>query len=184
MRVITRAATFILPFVLVGAGVMKFTTGHVFQYLEFQTGIELLHPFLNNTVGVAEIAAGVLIRFRRTRKPGSVLALAITGGAVATHLTPWLGLSPPTGLVDGATAPWTAADFTAETSTALFSTAIVAFTLALTIAIPELRGQSRARHTEPTSTSTTANSHSPPNPHHWGEVVEGYPITVPSVVHE
>lgn len=149
MRVITRAATFILPFVLVGAGIMKFTTGHVFQYLEFQTGIDILHPFVNNLVGVAEITAGVLIRFRRTRKPGSLLALAITAGAVATHLTPWLGLSPPTGLVDGATAPWTAADFTSETSTALFITAIVAFALALAIAIPELRRQSQARHTGP-----------------------------------
>lgn len=139
MKLATRAAVLALPFILIGAGVMKFTTGHVFQYLEFQTGIDVLHPYVNHLVGVAEIAAGVLLRFRRTRRPGSLLAVGITAGAVLAHLTPWLGIAPPTGLVDGAAAPWTATDFTANTSPALFITAIVAAVLALVVAHNEIR---------------------------------------------
>ncbi|MEM7326382.1 MAG: hypothetical protein AAF531_25075 [Actinomycetota bacterium] len=139
MKTITRLTTFVLPFILVGAGIMKFTTGHVFQYLEYQTGIDVLHPYLNNLVGAAEISAGILLRFRRTRRAGSLLALAIIGGAVVAHLTPWLGISPPIGLVDGAAAPWTAADFTTETSASLFVTAIVTLALSVVVALPELR---------------------------------------------
>jgi uncharacterized membrane protein YphA (DoxX/SURF4 family) len=149
-RIIARIPAFVLPFILVGAGVMKFTTGHAFQYLEFQTGIDLLHPFVNNLVGVVEIGAGVLLRFRRTRKAGSVGALAIAGGAVLAHLSPWLGIAPPTGLVDGATAPWTAADFTTETSASLFVTAFVTLALAIAVAASEFR----RRPTTPASEST------------------------------
>lgn len=148
--IVARIPAFVLPFVLVGAGVMKFTTGHAFQYLEFQTGIDLLHPFANNLVGVVEISAGVLLRFRRTRKAGSVGALAIATGAVLAHLSPWLGIAPPTGLIDGASAPWTAADFTTETSASLFVTALVTLALAIAVAVPEFR----RRPTAPASGST------------------------------
>lgn len=163
MRVVSLPAAFLLPFILVGAGVMKFTTGHVFQYLEYQTGIDILHPYVNTFVGVAEIVAGLLLRFRRTRRPGSLLAVGITGGAVAAHLTPWLGISPPVGLVDGAAAPWTAADFTTETSPALFATAIVSLALALVVARAESRSQQQRPAPEATP-DQTFNPETQPQP--------------------
>ena len=46
-------------------------------------------------------------------------------GAVAFHLSPWLGVSVPTGLTEGAAAPWNADDFVATTTVAPFVLAIV-----------------------------------------------------------
>ncbi len=132
-------AGFILGFVLVGAGVMKFADGHVFQYLESQTGLGFLDPYVNWLVGAAEIAAGVMIRFRRTRRYGSLAALAIAGGAVLAHLTPWLGISTPTGFAEGAASPWDRADFTAATSPSLFVIALFTLALALIVASPHVR---------------------------------------------
>ena len=112
MRHLDRLLTWALGLFLVSAGVAKFTTGHVFQYIEHQSGVDLFHPYVNHLTGVAELVAGVLILIPRTRLLGGLVAAGVLVGAVGFHLSPWLGISIPTGLVDGAAAPWGAEDFT------------------------------------------------------------------------
>lgn len=114
-----------LALFLISSGAAKFAGGHVFQYIEHRSGIDVFHPFANHVVGVAEVLAGVFILFGRTRLAGSMIASVVMVGAVAFHLSPWLGVSAPTGLTDGATAPWTADDFTATTTAVPFVLAIV-----------------------------------------------------------
>ena len=121
---LARVLTGALALFLISAGAAKFGGGHVFQYIEHQSGIDLFHPFSSYVVGAAEVTAGVLILFRRTRLAGVVVASFVMIGAVAFHLSPWLGVSVPTGLTEGAAAPWTADDFVTTTTVAPFVLAI------------------------------------------------------------
>ena len=56
LTTLNRLLTAALGLFLVSAGVAKFTTGHVFQYIEYRSGIDLFYPFVNNLTGIAEIA--------------------------------------------------------------------------------------------------------------------------------
>ena len=114
-----------LALFLISSGAAKFGGGHVFQYIEHKSGIDLFHPFSNAVVGAAEVVAGAFILFRRTRLVGASVASFVMIGAVAFHLSPWLGVSVPTGLTEGAAAPWTADDFVATTTVVPFILAIV-----------------------------------------------------------
>lgn len=112
-------------------GVAKFTgRGPSFRYIEFQSGLDWIDPLLTYATGVGEVAAGVLLLVPASRVPGaralgSLLVLAIMIGAFVLHLSPWLGVSTPTGTVEGAEAPWTAADFVDERSSRQFLLSIV-----------------------------------------------------------
>ena len=75
MKTLNRLLTIALGLFLISAGVAKFTTGHVFQYIEFKSGIDLFYPFVNNLTGIAEILAGAAILYRPTRLTGAVAAL-------------------------------------------------------------------------------------------------------------
>ncbi len=127
---------------LVAFGVMKFTTAHIFQFIEAKATLEglpladLFHPEVNAVVGGAEIAAGalillgVLLSLDNIRRLGALLAVALIGGAVGFHLSPYLGINTPTGLSVNAAAPWEIpADFTpaipAEYPPVLFYIAVV-----------------------------------------------------------
>jgi uncharacterized membrane protein YphA (DoxX/SURF4 family) len=114
-----------LALFLISSGAAKFGGGHVFQYIEHNSGIDLFHPFSNYVVAAAEVMAGAFILFRRTRLAGAFVASFVMVGAVAFHLSPWLGVSVPTGLTEGAAAPWNADDFVATTTVAPFVLAIV-----------------------------------------------------------
>lgn len=120
-----RVLTGSLALFLISSGAAKFGGGHVFQYIEHKSGIDLFHPFSNYVVGVAEVVAGAFILFRRTRLAGASVASVVMVGAVAFHLSPWLGVSTPTGLTEGAAAPWTADDFVSTTTVVPFALAIV-----------------------------------------------------------
>ncbi len=103
---------------LAAFGVMKFTTAHIFQFIEAKATLEGLpladffHPEINAVVGGAEIAAGALIllgtllSLDNLRRLGAFLAVVLVGGAVAFHLSPYLGTNTPTGLSANAAAPW------------------------------------------------------------------------------
>ncbi|MEM7271446.1 MAG: DoxX family protein [Actinomycetota bacterium] len=118
-----------LSFLLFGAA--KFTgRGPSFKYIEYQSGFEWVDPLLTYATGVCEVAAGVLLLIPASRAPwarlaGSALVVAIMIGAFALHLSPWLGVSTPTGTVDGAAAPWTASDFVSQRSSRQFVLSIV-----------------------------------------------------------
>ena len=139
MTTLNRLLTAALGLFLVSAGVAKFTTGHVFQYIEYRSGIDLFYPFVNNLTGIAEIAAGAAILYRPARRAGSLLASALMAGAIAFHLSPWLGVSIPTGLADGAATPWDATDFATSTTSVSFLLAIVTGLGSLALARREYR---------------------------------------------
>ena len=141
MTRINRLLTVALGLFLISAGVAKFTSGHVFQYIEFKSGIDLFYPFVNNLTGVAEILAGTAILYRPTRLLGAVGAVALMVGAIGFHLSPWLGTSIPTGLADGASSPWDAADFAATTTSTTFVLAIVSAVRATAIVRNEVRAR-------------------------------------------
>ncbi len=141
MNRLNRLLTIALGLFLISAGVAKFTTGHVFQYIEFKSGIDLFYPFVNNLTGVAEILAGAAILYRPTRLLGAVGAAALMVGAIGFHLSPWLGTSIPTGLTEGAASPWGAADFAATTSSTTFVLAVVSAVRAGSIVRTELRSR-------------------------------------------
>ena len=143
-----RVLTGSLALFLISSGAAKFGGGHVFQYIEHKSGIDLFHPFSNYVVGAAEVVAGAFILFRRTRLAGASVASVVMVGAVAFHLSPWLGVSTPTGLIEGAAAPWTADDFVSTTTVVPFVLAIVTCFGSLLV----MRSSWRTR----TGTSTTA----------------------------
>ena len=121
---IARVLTGALALFLISSGAAKFGGGHIFQYIEYKSGIEFFHPFANAVVGAAEVVAGGLILFRRIRLAGAMVASFVMVDAVGFHLSPWLGVSVPTGLTEDATAPWTADDFVATTTVVPFSDAL------------------------------------------------------------
>lgn len=142
MTTLNRILTAALGLFLISAGIAKFTSGHVFQYIEYKSGIDLFYPFVNNLTGIAELLAGAAILYRPTRLAGSALAAALMAGAVAFHLSPWLGVSIPTGLTDGATSPWDGADFATSTTSVTFVMAIVTGMRALAIVRTERKNRS------------------------------------------
>lgn len=67
----------------------------VFPLIAKNTGIALVEPYLRWITGVMEIIAGLLLIMPRTRLAGAGLALCIMIGALASHLTPILGMEVP-----------------------------------------------------------------------------------------
>lgn len=133
MSRINQLLTIALGLFLISAGVAKFAGGHVFQYIEHRSGIDLFHPYVNHVTGFAEIGAGAMLLVRRTRLVGAVAAAGLMLGAIAFHLSPWLGLSVPTGLTEGAMAPWDAGDFASATTPVTFVLAVVTAVRAMSI---------------------------------------------------
>lgn len=141
MSIINRILTSALGLFLISSGLVKFTGGHVFHYIEYQSGLDVFYPYVNHATGAAEVLAGAFIMFHATRLAGSATAAGIMVGAVGFHLSPWLGVSMPTGLDEGAAAPWTADDFSASTSPISFVLAIVAAAWSLNVLRTELRAR-------------------------------------------
>lgn len=48
-------------------------------------------------MSVAEVFAGALLLFARTRMTGAVLGISLLMGAIGFHLSPWLGIRLPIG---------------------------------------------------------------------------------------
>jgi uncharacterized membrane protein YphA (DoxX/SURF4 family) len=139
MSLLNRILAYALGVFLVSSGIAKFAGGHVFQYIEYQSNLDIFYPYVNHATGMAEILAGVFILIRTTRLAGAAIATGVMAGAIGFHLSPWLGVSMPTGLVDGATAPWTAADFTPTTTSLTFVLAILTGSRSIKIFRDELR---------------------------------------------
>lgn len=79
MNILNRILTIALALFLISAGVAKFTTGHVFQYIEYKSGVDLFYPFINNLTGMAEILAGTAILYRPARLLGSAARRSVDG---------------------------------------------------------------------------------------------------------
>jgi len=86
----------VLAIFFVIMGVQKLTgPSPVFQYIAEHSGMAFFEPQVRLATGAAEITAAVLILVPRTRILGTLLALAVLGGALAFHLSPWLGINAP-----------------------------------------------------------------------------------------
>jgi uncharacterized membrane protein YphA (DoxX/SURF4 family) len=77
-------------------GVQKIPPNNlIFQTLADNSGIGLFEPVIRVLTGVAELVAGGLLLFNRTRMTGAALGLLVLLGAVGFHLSPWLGINVP-----------------------------------------------------------------------------------------
>ncbi len=98
MKILHWALALILAAFLVRMGLEKFGAANpVFQYIAEQSGIGLFEPGVRTFTGISEIIAAALIVWPRTRFIGGLLAAALLGGALAFHLSPWLGINAPVG---------------------------------------------------------------------------------------
>jgi uncharacterized membrane protein YphA (DoxX/SURF4 family) len=87
----------------------------VFQYIAIQSGIGLFEPGVRILTGLAELSAAILIILPRTRQFGALLALGVLGGALAFHLSPWLGITAPVAFSDACMAAQ-ACDYASQAS--------------------------------------------------------------------
>lgn len=78
-------------------GVQKFIANPnpIFSIIAERSGISLFEPGIRLLTGVAELGAGLLILIPRTRFLGALAGIAIVGGAIVFHLSPWLGINVP-----------------------------------------------------------------------------------------
>jgi len=104
MQLFARILAYILAAFLAFMGIQKFIGDvPIFQIIEANTGIAAVSPALTYITGILEILAAALLVFGH-RLWGGLVALAVTAGAVVSHLTV-LGISTPmAGFPDGVTA--------------------------------------------------------------------------------
>ena len=88
-----------LPAILLAAflammGMQKFgAENFIFATIAERSGISLFEPVIRMLTGAAELGAAVLLLIPRTRLFGALGAVAIIGGAIMFHLSPWLGIN-------------------------------------------------------------------------------------------
>jgi len=116
----------------------------VFQYLAVHSGISLFEPGVRMATGLAEISAAILIILPRTRAYGALLALAVLGGALTFHFSPWLGINAPVAFSEACQAAQNC-DFTSDSSYVkspmLFAMALSFFLASLGLLFVERRAQ-------------------------------------------
>lgn len=76
----------------------------VFQTLATKSGIALFEPTGRAVTGILEIIAAFFLLIPFTRRFGAVVSTVILGGAVALHMSPWLGREIPVSLNPSSTA--------------------------------------------------------------------------------
>ena len=106
MKYLPAGLAVLVALFLVFMGMQKFGAANpVFAYLAASSGIELFEPVIRLIVGVSEIAAAALILLGtftgRLRGVGALLSAGVTGGALAFHLSPWLGINAPVAFAPG-----------------------------------------------------------------------------------
>lgn len=74
----------------------------IFATIAARSQIAFFEPGVRFLVGIAEVFAAALIIPPWTRRLGAVLAAGVLIGAIAFHLSPWLGIAVPTSLADNA----------------------------------------------------------------------------------
>ena len=96
MTVLRWMLAVILSIFFIIMGVQKFGGPNpVFQYIADHSGMAFFEPQVRLATGTAEITAALLVLVPRTRIFGALLAIAVLGGALAFHVSPWLGINAP-----------------------------------------------------------------------------------------
>ncbi len=67
----------------------------IFALIAGRTGVDLFEPYIRYATGAAELTAALLLIIPRTRFYGALLAGGVTLGAIAFHLSPFLGVQIP-----------------------------------------------------------------------------------------
>ncbi|KCZ52494.1 hypothetical protein HY29_04210 [Hyphomonas beringensis] len=70
----------------------------VFQTIAVNSGVSLFEPTGRVVVGIVELLAALFLLLPMTRRFGAFLSALVLGGAVAMHLSPWLGREIPVSL--------------------------------------------------------------------------------------
>ena len=130
---------------LIMFGVLKFTGGaHIFPFIEYKAGAagapfaEFAYPLGNYATGALELLAGILLILPMTRSLGARIAVLPFLGAVAFHLSPFLGVTTPDGYADpkpvdviAAGGPFARSDFSEAASMSLFIIALAGLAAAI-----------------------------------------------------
>jgi uncharacterized membrane protein YphA (DoxX/SURF4 family) len=67
----------------------------IFGLIAARSGIGLFEPGLRYVTAVLELVAAVLVLWPAMRQRGAILGLVVALGAIAFHLSPWLGWQVP-----------------------------------------------------------------------------------------
>ncbi len=88
-----------LPALLLAAfllmmGLQKFGAENIiFATIAERSGLGFFEPGIRILTGIAELVAAALLILPKTRLFGAMGAVAVIGGAILFHLSPWLGVS-------------------------------------------------------------------------------------------
>lgn len=92
-KLLTNAPAYLLAAFLVFMGAQKFGSENIiFATIADRSGIALFEPTIRIATGVAELATALLLIIPGMRFLGALGALAVIGGAIMFHLSPWLGV--------------------------------------------------------------------------------------------
>lgn len=93
-RYLKHAPALLLAAFLVMMGAQKFGAENIiFATIAERSGISLFEPVIRMLTGAGELVVAVLLLMPRTRLFGALGAVAIIGGAILFHLSPWLGIN-------------------------------------------------------------------------------------------
>ncbi|KCZ93724.1 DoxX family protein [Hyphomonas johnsonii] len=76
----------------------------IFQTIAERSGLTLFEPAGRVMTGLLELVAALFLLLPMTRRFGAILSTIVLGGAVAFHLSPWLGREVPISLDPASTA--------------------------------------------------------------------------------
>lgn len=85
----------VLLLFIAGQQLLGPTPNPVFGLVAVRTGLPIFEPWARYATALAELVAIGLVLWPRMRAAGAVLALVIAVGAIAMHLSPWLGVAVP-----------------------------------------------------------------------------------------
>ncbi len=97
-RVLSWTFGLMLAALLFAMGIQKFVgldPNPVFGLIEARSGMGFFEPGMRYVTGVLELIAVALVLWPATRVRGAQLGLLVALGAVAFHLSPWLGWQLP-----------------------------------------------------------------------------------------
>jgi len=94
---LTTALSLALAAGFVFFGAQKFGAENiVFETIADRSGISIFEPGVRIFTGIAELITALFLIVPKTRMTGVVAGLGLLAGAIAFHLSPWLGINVPT----------------------------------------------------------------------------------------
>ncbi len=84
----------LLAVFLLMMGLQKFGAENIiFATIAERSGLGFFEPGIRILTGIAELGAAALLILPKTRLFGAMGAVAVIGGAIVFHLSPWLGVN-------------------------------------------------------------------------------------------